>query len=1159
MTGNRQTHALIGRDHPAGVLRAEIGRAADSHGGLVLVTGEAGIGKSTLVAGAAEDARRLGALVLSGSCWDSENAPGYWPWVQVLRGLRRAAAGAEWAAAEEAAGGGLAVLLGEARGTEGVESFQLYDAVTSALVSVSQTRPVVVVLDDLHWADTASLRLLEFAAQHTWFERVLLVGTYRDVEVEPDDHPLRPLIMPLLARATTVTLTGLAPDEVGALMARTAGEEPDPALAAEVHRRTGGNPFFVEQTARLWRSGGTVTGVAPGVRDALRRRLSLLPAPVERLLTDAAVLGREFHRRVLAAAAGAPVPQVDRLLEQAVAARLVVAHGAGRFAFAHDLVRETLYGALDDTGEDGRAERHAAVVRALEGDAVPAGHVGPADLAHHARLAGDTLEPSRAVDHLLAAARDAGVRLAFEESIGHLWSALERAAQDEPRRHVVIGLDLGVELHARGEWQQSSRVLREAVERARALDDDELLARVALTLHRLGWRGETDQRLAGELVVEAHRRLVRDVPGEGGPYGREGRPGAQGGRTAGAGGAAGAGGRAARAEAAGAELDGPQLERLARELAVRAVVLARRGEDDEALSFSLWSRHDLMWGPGTAAEREALTEEMIAVARRASDDETERIAVSLSWVALLEQGDPRYLERFHAFVTMAEQDAGERMRMAAAMDRCIIAALGARFEEAEARFAEAVGAGDHHEDEHPGFAFVTDHVYWSMLLAQGRFDELDATHRRLVERGHPNPQLVAGITAAERGDVDGALRRLAEVSARPESLSRSEESLWLRFQAQAAAVSRDPELCERARRAIAPYADEWAVSFYGCDISGPMAYWLGRLDAAQERWDEAVDEFTAAAESADRLRAVVWAVTARAHLGEALLARGAPGDADAAAALLEDAEREAVAVGMRHVAERARQARLAPAPPPAVRVADGPDAPYAAREESDTARGGAVRGEAGPVREDAVRGGAVRGAPGAVSGPAAGAQEEAPAREFRREGAVWTLRLGGRTVHMPDAKGLRDLHTLLANPGTDIPAVRLLDPEGGELVVAARQLGGDDVLDEEAKARYKKRLTQLDQEIDRAVERGDDRRAADYDREREALLHELRAAAGLGGRSRRLGDEAERARKTVTARIRDTLRKLDERHPELAAHLRATVSTGAACRYQPDSGTGWRL
>ncbi|MDT5026790.1 MAG: hypothetical protein QOE61_3216, partial [Micromonosporaceae bacterium] len=440
------TPALIGRDHPAAILRAEIARAHDSHGGLVLVTGEAGIGKTTLVTSAMAEARQLGTLVVGGSCWDSDSAPGFWPWTQVVRGLRRGASAQEWKEAQTSAGEGLAVLLGEATSTEGADSFQLYDAVTTAVVSVSQSRPLMVVLDDLHWADAASLKLLEFATQHTWFERVLLVGTYRDVEVESAKHPLRPLVMPLVAKATTVTLTGFDRAEVAALMVRTAGSTPDPALVDEVHRRTGGNPFFVEQTARLWHSGGSITAIAPGVRDAVTRRLSLLPAPVVELLTTAAVLGGQFHRQVLAAAAAAPVAQVDRLLGQAVTTRLVSGLGAGRFSFAHDLVRETLYDSVDEAGQQAR---HVAVVHAIDRSPTLAKHVFPTDLARHAWLAGPELDGARAVDQLLAAAADAGTRLATEEAIGHYRRALQRV--EEPLRRARITLDLGRELFHTGE------------------------------------------------------------------------------------------------------------------------------------------------------------------------------------------------------------------------------------------------------------------------------------------------------------------------------------------------------------------------------------------------------------------------------------------------------------------------------------------------------------------------------------------------------------------------------------------------------------------------------------------------------------------------------------------------------------------------------------
>jgi hypothetical protein len=1056
--GSQGGEGLIGRDHPAGVLRAEISRAVDSHGGLVLVTGEAGIGKTALVTGAAEEARRHGVL------------------------LGEVPSGAPDLSSEQ--------------GGEPVEAFQLYDAVTTALVSVSQRRPVVVVLDDLHWADTASLRLLEFAAQHIWFERLLLVGTYRDVEVESAGHPLEPLMPPLVAKATTVTLTGLDRDQVGALIARTAGIQPDSELVAEVHRRTGGNPFFVEQMARLWRADGSVV-VAPGVRDAVRRRLSLLPAPVVELLTVASVLSQEFHARVLAAGAetlvlrgataslleppgppdhpgataslleppGPSVAEVDRLLDRAVTARLVVALGEGRFAFAHDLVRETLYDALD---EPDRRRWHASVVRAVDRSAALAELLFPADVARHAYLAGAALEPARTVQLLVAAAHDASARLATEEAAGLFRRALE--VVEDPARRVKLSLELAQQLYfAAGAREEAWRHFQEAAALARQLDDPELLARVALTLyrHELPVNGTTLP--SDELLREAHRRLV------------------------------------------GGDDAAVPTEQLIRDLVASTELLARRGRDDEALTFSLWVRHDTIWGGlGTARERETLTTEIGEVARRSGDRDTELFAASLRWVALVELGDPRYYQQLQTFVALSDRVDAPRFRMASAVDRSIIAAFRGEFGTAEALLAELPTVPEH---DHPDFAFMGHHLRWALRRLRGRFAEIDQQLRELGERDHPHLGLLRSITAVEQGDAAPALRYLAEVSAAGTPYPRYLMPLLLRLQVQAAAATRDPLLGEQARGALVPYRGEWVVSLYGCDISGPVDLWIAVVDAAQEHWDDAVAGFASARDAADRLQARPWSVIARAGLAAALAGRGASGDAAAAETLRQELLREAAALGMPQIVERLR--RSAP--------------------------------------------GGSGGAPFAPSEDRAAAGASVPAAEFRRDGAVWRLGYGGRVVHLPDAKGLRDLHLLLRRPGVAIPAVELLDPAAGPELVAARRMGADPILDEEAKARYRRRLTELDEAIDRAAATGDDGRAAALDQEREALLGELRAAAGLAGRSRRLGDEAERARKTVTARIRDTLRKLDERHPELAAHLRGAVSTGGACRYAPDHPIPWRL
>ncbi|MFC8701852.1 ATP-binding protein [Streptomyces anulatus] len=1268
------TPALFGRDHPAGVLRSEIARATDSHGGLVLVTGEAGIGKSTLVTDAAHEARRRGALVVGGSCWDSDNTPGYWPWVQILRGLRRSATAAEWAAAQEASDGRLAVLLGDPvrvamggtdgpgpstlpgaapgaagapgsdgahggepgteAGTsppgggppEGAEAFGLFDAVTTALVTVSQSRPLVVVLDDLHSSDPASLRLLEFAAQHAWFERLLLIGTYRDVEVDAPGHPLQQLILPLVSRAaTTLTLTGLGRDEVGALMTVTTGREPSPQLIDEVHRRTGGNPFFVEQTARLWHSGSPVSTIPPGVREAVRQRLALLPEPVVSLLTSAALLGREFRRQVLAVVHGSPAPHVDRLLEPAVVARVVVPRPSGQYAFAHDLLRETLYASLDEAEA---RERHAAAVRSLDAHGGLGDAVRPGALARHAHLAGSALDRDRRIDLLLAAARDASGRLADEEAVGHYRRALavasgepgesgesgESGQSGEPggpgasagpegpgrpgerressggtsggvpacgpgtagapgaadgtgsangtgtadtedrgpdlRRAVLIGLDLSGQLRHAGETAEAQRLLDRSVALARELDEPELLARVAITLHRDGSLGSRDVPTMG-LLAEAHHRIT----------GKEGQ-------------------------------ESLSDDRLAQELAIHIMALARDGSDDEALAFSLWARHDSVWGLGSAMERLGLTDEMTVVGRRTQHQDMELHATSMRWVALLELGDPAFIDQFRAFVRLAELTELPRFALGVAVDTSLIAALQGRFAEASTALED--DALDPENNDHVAFGFMGHHLSWALHLLQGHFAEAEEVLGLLPGAGYPYPGLLEAVTAVEQGDATPALRLIAEQSDRAAPYPRAFMPLWLRLLAQTAAITGDPRLITRAEDELTPYTGQWIVSLYGCDIGGPVDLWLGMLAAARDDRDAAVAALTEAAASSDRLGARPWAVRARLCLARSLLARAgaagggvagaegagagpgagavragdSAGDAGQARRLLAEVAREAGELAMTHV--EAEVTALRTAPPS---TADPTATTAAATDASTTPRPAAsdpaVSGPAAPWAQDPgaapVRGTAGPSA-GEPAGSSAGASVGAPAgtrtvpsAEFRRNGPVWQLRWDGVTVHVPDAKGLRDLHSLLGLPGTDVPAVQLLAPEGGDLVVAAGQLGGDPVLDEEAKRRYKEHLARLDAEIDRAAARDDARGVEKYDRERQALLDQLRSAAGLGGRTRRLGDQTERARKTVTARIRDTLRKLDTLHPALAAHLKASVTTGTTCAYRPEHSPDWRL
>ena len=646
--GARAAEAIIGRDHPAGLLRAEIDRATDSHGGLVLVTGEAGIGKTTLVTDAADEARRPRRAGARRRLLGLRRArPATGRGCRCVRGAapRRAD---DWAAAQRGrrAPGWRCCSASRRPAThddgDATASFALYDAVTTALVAVSQRRPVVVVLDDLHWADPASLRLLEFAAQHTWFERLLLVGTYRDVEVEAADHPLRPLMAPLVAKATTVTLTGLSRDEVGALIARTAGREPDADAGrrgAPAHRRQpvlrrADRPAVAQR--RLGHGGRARASATP-----YARRLALLPAAVVELLTAAAVLGREFHRQVLAACVGvAGRRRSTGCSTRRVAARLVVAPRRRAVRVRpRPGPRDALRRARPTTTA---GRRHAAVVRGARpvAGARRAGCPAPTWPATPTSRAGD-LSRDRAVELLVAAARGRRAGWPSEEAIGHYagrWSVVD----DQPAGPGSCSTWAASCYHS-GERDEARRLFDEAAATRPRARRPELLARVALTVHRHQRRAAARDGRRRGLLREAHRRLHR------------------------------------RADPAA-----PVPARWSQDLSPRTERLARRGRGRRGADVQPVGAARLDLGPRHRRGTAALTIEMAEVARRTGDHDTELLATSLRWVALLELGDPALPRPVARVRGAGERDPARPAGIATSTRRSIIAAPRGDFAEADA-------------------------------------------------------------------------------------------------------------------------------------------------------------------------------------------------------------------------------------------------------------------------------------------------------------------------------------------------------------------------------------------------------------------------------------------------------------------------------------------
>jgi DNA-binding SARP family transcriptional activator len=413
--------AFVGRDAELGqLLRAAESVRARGRLGLVLLAGEAGAGKTAL---AGVFSRRLAARGWStawGSNPDDDGLPAAWAWTTVLAALP-----------------GVAPRPDDGSGDAAMARFRWHRAVGEYL---GRHAPLLVVLDDLHWAGEEGLALLASLVAEPVPRPVVVLATYRTTDVPPRLGGL----LGRVARAEPfrVYLGGLSREAVGELAVAVSGRRVDAGTAAVLHQRSGGNPFFVRELARLLDGG--LDAVPAGVRDVVRYRLATLPAPVQEVLRKASVLSGEVDLEVL--------DELDAL-ETAVEKGFLVEVGAGRFRFVHALVRDTLY---QDLSRSRRARWHAELAAVIE-------HRRPEDveaLAHHHLHAGT--DPDAVVRYARAAAERAEHRFALHEA-ARLWrAALDHAGHDrDDRLDLVVGL--GRTLALTGRLAEARRLRADAL------------------------------------------------------------------------------------------------------------------------------------------------------------------------------------------------------------------------------------------------------------------------------------------------------------------------------------------------------------------------------------------------------------------------------------------------------------------------------------------------------------------------------------------------------------------------------------------------------------------------------------------------------------------------------------------------------------------------
>jgi DNA-binding NarL/FixJ family response regulator/tetratricopeptide (TPR) repeat protein len=515
---------FVGRAGELGQLLAAVERAERGHTATVLLAGDAGVGKTRLLAELASLARRRGMQVLIGGCLEvGEVGLPYLPIVTALRGF---AADADNELRLAAAAQGLPSLdrlLPELSGEPtvvtalggGIEQLQLFDAVRALLVRLSEGAPLLMVLEDLHWADRSTRDLLAFLVR-ILHGRVALVASYRADGLHRR-HPLAPLVAKLV-REPDVERLELAPFgrfELAEHLTGLRGERVSAMAVERIYSRSQGNPFYAEELLAVGADQADVQ-LPAGLADVLLSRVEVLSESAQELLRVAAVAGRRVSHRLLVAAIGRPELELEKRLREAVAARLLVADANSEsYAFRHALLQEAVYGDLLP-GE--RTRLHATYARLLA-DAGPHG-VGlgsAAELAWHCLRSRDL---PAALAASLRAADEAGAVFASAEAFGHLTQALQLWDR-VPAAPAVAGLDR-VELllraaeaaHQSGDSQEAVGRTREAVA---AIDPDDDPLRAARAHERLGlYALEGEDEPAWEQVKDETlatcRRAVELVP-----------------------------------------------------------------------------------------------------------------------------------------------------------------------------------------------------------------------------------------------------------------------------------------------------------------------------------------------------------------------------------------------------------------------------------------------------------------------------------------------------------------------------------------------------------------------------------------------------------------------------------------------------------------------
>jgi DNA-binding CsgD family transcriptional regulator/tetratricopeptide (TPR) repeat protein len=895
---------FAGRARELALLRTLIPDGETESVRFALVGGEAGSGKSRLVREFAHEAAAAGALVLYGACDAVVQRP-YRPFVEALEQLARTTDPATLRADLGAAGGELTRLLPDLPHHVGelpppvaadpdTERHRLHVAVADLLTAIGRRAPLVVVVEDGHWADTPTLLLLRHLARSSAEARALVITTFRDTEADVP-RTLADALVDLRRSEGVVRmrLQGLSAAEIAEFVERALGGDIGPdlsAVGATMRDLTGGNAFLVTELWRALLETETIPmadaarlaaalaglGSPEGVREVVDQRLDRVEPATTALLELSAVAGSEFD---LAVVTGAGVPDEDLAgaVEQAVSHGMIeeVPARVLAYRFTHELVRRALYDRMPGLR---RAELHLRVGEALERTHAGSDGRGLAELAHHFAAAVPVDGSRRAVDYALLAGSAALETLAFDQAEAQFEAALDLGI-DDLRRRGETQLELGSARFRAGRSDDAMKAFRAAAAIARELDDPHMLATAAVGFEEACWRPGITDAGAVELLEEALAALgdadselrVMLLAGLGRAHSFVGDH---------------ASSRVVRDE---------------------ATAMARRLDDRVGLATVLMRSY---WSPTDERLEDtlAMLTEACELAADLGDEELRAEALEWRVACLLSLGDLETAAREQASV----HATAERLRQpftihvsehyASALALCF-----GRLEEAEA------AARRSHEWSRLLTGRDASAVYGIQMFGirreQGRLAELAEATRLLAGSARPGGAWRPGLAAvlAELGMEDEARHELEQV--RREGFDGMRARLWLgslTYLADACAAVGDAELAALVYPELAPLAGGTVVIGHGVACYGAADRYLGMLAATLDCPDRAAEHFEHALRFNRAMGATTWVAHTLYAYGRTLRVRDRAGDAERAAAMLTEAAALAERIGMPMLLARAR-------------------------------------------------------------------------------------------------------------------------------------------------------------------------------------------------------------------------------------------------------------